>query len=51
LLVAEMQREDPIGALLAGMALLPEVQRQAVDEHDPPPGMAKKKSRKHRPSS
>lgn len=49
LLVARMQREQPALALLAGMVLLPEAQRQAVDAHDPPPGM--RKSRKHRPNS
>jgi len=50
LVVARLQRDQPAIAWLAAMSLLPEAQSQAVDAHDPPPGM-RKKSRKTRPNS
>lgn len=50
MLVAKLQREQPGIAWLAAMSLLPEVQRRAVDAHDPPPGM-RKQSRKNRPNT
>ncbi len=46
--LAEMQRTQPAEIVrLAAMALLPEAQRQSVDDHDPPAGMKKKS--KNRP--
>jgi murein DD-endopeptidase MepM/ murein hydrolase activator NlpD len=50
MVVARLQRDQPALAWLAAMSLLPEVQKQSVDAHDPPPGM-RKKSRKSRPST
>jgi murein DD-endopeptidase MepM/ murein hydrolase activator NlpD len=58
--IGKLQRtESPAVARLAAMALVPEVQRESVDRHDPPPSRRKNRpersgrtaSRRDRPSS